>query len=331
MNDLKKFNKGEVYWYINPTKQKNNYCQFDEDQDFISDRPVLIVSDYIDHYGSMVTIAVMTTSSKRFGIEIKYMEGDELITSKILPYRLRTVPVKYLKKYNGRISDDIMEEVDKAINYHLGINKSQYIPKYVLDEKEFVTNQNQNIPEETKTHKYHKYHKPIIINKSPIDISATLAINKNESKISGLISDKYYKETKNYITPGVNVEKAIEKIVHPDKQTKKIYKTKFSSTRDKFISIILDSNEISLQRGISLVTASSIKELAKYEFAIYGERLKRNIKSHKKDLSKLSDKEKYLYLTFGKDELLSLIKKESSAMKYRSQFINDLNLKNYNV
>ena len=44
-----KFNKGEMYWYINPDVKKENYLKEGENQDFLDNRPVLIISNYIFH------------------------------------------------------------------------------------------------------------------------------------------------------------------------------------------------------------------------------------------------------------------------------------------
>ena len=56
-----KFNKGEMYWYINPDVKKENYLKEGENQDFLDNRPVLIISNYIDEYNSSVIIIPTTT------------------------------------------------------------------------------------------------------------------------------------------------------------------------------------------------------------------------------------------------------------------------------
>ena len=76
-----KFNKGEMYWYINPDVKKENYLKEGENQDFLDNRPVLIISDYIDEYNSSVIIIPTTTSPHRNGININMENSDGNVES----------------------------------------------------------------------------------------------------------------------------------------------------------------------------------------------------------------------------------------------------------
>lgn len=337
--NVTKFNKGEIWWYINPNKDKEQYCQFDEDQDFISNRPVVVVSTYVDHYRSSVTIVPLTTSKNRFGIMIDYDNNTEV--SKILPQQIRTVPTEYLKKYVGKLSDDKIKELDNSILYHLGLSDKQ--PMYVKIEKEFVKNQNNKFNYKQKKfdskNRYHyeknnSYKTKNIFKENNDNFQDTqnheheYVSDNKKFEIKSPIDKKWFDKAKN-IKPASDkyMQRTIRKEVHCTKNIGELYNRKFNSIEDKVKAILLNDTELSSKKGIPLTNINQIKDLCCLDIAIRTLKMFDQIKGHKKLLSKLSNNEKYLLLMMDGDMLVSLLRKRDIIIKYRNSFINELGIK----
>lgn len=147
--DVTKFNRGEMYWYINKDVKKEDYLKNGQNQDFLDSRPVLIISNYVDEYDSSVIIIPTTTSDHRYGIDITMSdEKGEIVSTKLMPMRQRYIPIKYLKTFIGKLDDAILEKVYDAIDYHYG--RTNIIPDYVIKDKEMHVKLNNKNKSESK-------------------------------------------------------------------------------------------------------------------------------------------------------------------------------------
>lgn len=129
--DANLFTEGAIYWYENTTNTKKDYENSNLNQDFLVSRPIYILRSNKTTFDEFtINVLVITSSQKRIGIPINI---DGIRNGKILPYNIRSVHTKYLTKYMGHVSKDIMDEVNQSILYHLAFTDKK--PKY-LDEYE---------------------------------------------------------------------------------------------------------------------------------------------------------------------------------------------------
>ena len=108
--------KGEIYLAdLNPTVGS----------EISKIRPVLIVSNDINNqYAATVTIVPITsTTEKIYPFEIFLPKGEGNLTndSKAKANQIRTIDKLRLKKQFGRINEETLREIEKAILIHLGI------------------------------------------------------------------------------------------------------------------------------------------------------------------------------------------------------------------
>lgn len=108
--------KGEIYLAdLNPTVGS----------EISKIRPVLIVSNDINNqYAATVTIVPITsTTEKIYPFEIFLPKGEGNLTndSKAKANQIRTIDKLRLKKQFGRINEETLKEIEKAILIHLGI------------------------------------------------------------------------------------------------------------------------------------------------------------------------------------------------------------------
>lgn len=89
-------------------------------------RPVLIVQNNIgNRHSPTVIIAVLTSKAKRklpTHININSGEGNITMDSTVLLEQLRTIDKYRLQKYVGSVSQNIMDQVDRAMLVSLGLN-----------------------------------------------------------------------------------------------------------------------------------------------------------------------------------------------------------------
>lgn len=128
MADLNVYARGSVYWYVNPYTNKEDYVKDDTNQDFLTSRPVLIVSEFISTAYDHVQVVPLTSNPQRPGIRIHFSIGNG-IYSTILPYNIHYVSVKYLRQYGGQLNRFILNEVYDAMDFHMG--RTDKIPEYI--------------------------------------------------------------------------------------------------------------------------------------------------------------------------------------------------------
>ena len=89
-------------------------------------RPVLIVQNNIGNkHSPTVIVAVLTSKSKRklpTHITINSGEGNIAMDSTVLLEQLRTIDKFRLQKYVGSVSNEVMDQVDRAMLISLGLN-----------------------------------------------------------------------------------------------------------------------------------------------------------------------------------------------------------------
>ncbi|MCA1622521.1 MAG: type II toxin-antitoxin system PemK/MazF family toxin [Acidobacteria bacterium] len=108
--------KGEIYLAdLNPTVGS----------EIAKTRPVLIVSNDINNqYAATVTIVPITsTTEKIYPFEVFLPKGEANLTndSKAKANQIRTTDKLRLKRLLGKINEEILKEIEKAILIHLEI------------------------------------------------------------------------------------------------------------------------------------------------------------------------------------------------------------------
>lgn len=130
--DVNLFAKGSLYWYHNRFTKKSDYGDPTKNQDFITNRPVIIVSENRDEILSTcnVLVALCTTSPRRPGILFESYNYDRtrLIKTTCMPYQLRSVDTCFLTNFQGVVSKSLMAQIMDAIHYHDGLIDTP--PKY---------------------------------------------------------------------------------------------------------------------------------------------------------------------------------------------------------
>ena len=140
--DAELFSEGSIYYYENTSHTKTDYHNPSINQDFIVSRPVYILnSNPIPFDPFTINVLIITSSSNRVGIPINI---DGYKDGKILPYAVYSVHKEYLTTYMGRVSDEMISSVNKAVKYHMGY--SNEVPQYIVDyesntrEREYIVN-----------------------------------------------------------------------------------------------------------------------------------------------------------------------------------------------
>jgi mRNA interferase MazF len=108
--------KGEIYLAdLNPTVGS----------EIAKTRPVLIVSNDINNqYAATVTIVPITsTTEKIYPFEVFLPQGEANLTndSKAKANQIRTIDKLRLRKQLGKINEEILREIERAILIHLEI------------------------------------------------------------------------------------------------------------------------------------------------------------------------------------------------------------------
>lgn len=311
---IKKFNRGEMYWYHNPDVDKNDYGKKGKNQDFLDDRPVLIISDFVNEYDSSVIIISSTTSPHRYGIDVEIVNcGIKEEISKLMPMRIREVPIKYLRGYIGKVDDNTLEKIYNSIDYHFG--RTDVIPDYVIEERLFRENKNKNaiIPEikqeepkkqETKS----KNNKPI-----PEYPELDKMRNKIKGKIGKFPGDGY-----------TEMKEAVYKIKPVNKHIKRLYES-ISSYKSRLKCVTMSSKDISKVYKVTVNQAILIKELCTIEFAIDQLKLMDKLASHELAIKSFNTKNKIIFLTLSNSLLDTVVKKGDVVINYfKSEFIEEI-------
>ena len=110
--------KGEIYLAdLNPTIGS----------EIAKNRPVLIVSNDINNqYADTITVLPITSSTEKiYPFEVFPSKGEGNLTAdlKAKANQIRTIDKLRLKKRFGRISEEKINEIEKAILIHLEIEK----------------------------------------------------------------------------------------------------------------------------------------------------------------------------------------------------------------
>lgn len=140
-----KFAKGSIWHYVNPdTELVKEVRKNKKHIDALLSRPVLIISDNhtYDYFTGTKTVMVVpiTTSKNRIGIPITLVDANgESKESIIMPYNIYNIAYSGLRNWKGSISESLMREVDRAIDYHRGYDVPKPIYTQLLDEEEALT------------------------------------------------------------------------------------------------------------------------------------------------------------------------------------------------
>ena len=136
MKDADLFSEGSIYYYENTTNSKKDYKNDDLNHDFLVSRPVFVLpSNYTPFDLFSVNVLCITSSINRVGIPIN-INGNK--KGKILPYAIYSVHKEYLTTYMGRASDEMIQEVLQAVDYHMKRTDKipPYLQKYVDEQKQ---------------------------------------------------------------------------------------------------------------------------------------------------------------------------------------------------
>lgn len=304
-----KYNKGEMYWYINPDVKKENYLKEGENQDFLDNRPVLIISNYIDEYHSSVIIVPTTTSAHRNGIVID-MENSEgnIEKTSIMPMRPRLVPIQYLKTYIGKLDPDILEEVYESLDFHLG--RSSIIPDYVIKDKKI----HETI---SKKSNFSDINTSDVSSKKYVIMDDITKMRKN---LEGRIDVSLLKSEKDVKSIAYDIKNINKKAM------KKIYDS-IKSIKDKYECANMDNKEIAKKYSININQAIVIKNLCVTEIAIYQLVMINKLLTHNISISSFSLKDKIIFLSIENSELKKYVKKgETVINNYKSKFSKELKI-----
>lgn len=109
--------KGDIYWAnLDPTNGS----------EIAKKRPVLIVSNDVNNrFGSTVTIVPITSGTEKvypFEVLLRTGEGGLRNESKAKANQIRTIDKLRFGNQIGKLSDDKISEIERAILIHLGID-----------------------------------------------------------------------------------------------------------------------------------------------------------------------------------------------------------------
>lgn len=104
-----------------------------------STRPVLIVSsDYGNMHSPVLNVVPLTTADKPCSVNVP-IDSEDGIMSYILCNQIKTIDAKDLIHYISTADDETMAEVEKTINYALGIS-AQRVEKSLKDIETMIQN-----------------------------------------------------------------------------------------------------------------------------------------------------------------------------------------------
>lgn len=130
--DADLFTEGAIYYYENQTNTKKDYYNDFLNHDFMVSRPVYILGSNQSGFDELqIRVLAITSSSRRPGIPINI---TGIKNGKILPYNIRSVGKEYLLKYMGHVNKNIIDEVNRAVKFHLGFSSEK--PKYIIEHEE---------------------------------------------------------------------------------------------------------------------------------------------------------------------------------------------------
>ena len=110
-----KYPRGSIFWAAAP-EETNSSVQG-------GTRPVLVVSNNMNNMHSPVVTVVSLTSQTKpdlpVHVVIPAVSGEGINT--ILCEQIKTIPKEHLKRYCGLLTEEVMQQVEKALATHLGI------------------------------------------------------------------------------------------------------------------------------------------------------------------------------------------------------------------
>ena len=127
-----KFKRGTI-WFCSD----DDYEDANKKRGFINHvqkktRPVLIISsDYGNSHSPVLNVVPLTTVDKRSSVSVAIVSEDGTLSC-ILCNQIKTVDAKQMIKYVSTVDDETMAEVERVINFTLGI-KNQKIEKSLED------------------------------------------------------------------------------------------------------------------------------------------------------------------------------------------------------
>lgn len=127
--DADLFTEGSIYYYENRSNTKSDYLDNSVNHDFLVSRPVLVLKQRpapLDDY--TVNVVTITSSNNRVGIPINI---NGLKNGKIMPNKIYSLHKEYLTQYMGKVSDEIIKEVNESVKYFFGFSDKK--PQYLID------------------------------------------------------------------------------------------------------------------------------------------------------------------------------------------------------
>ena len=322
-----KFNKGEMYWYINPDVKKENYLKEGENQDFLDNRPVLIISNYIDEYNSSVIIIPTTTSPHRNGINIDMENSDGNVEStNLMPMKPRWVPIKYLKTYIGRLDSDILDEVYDALDFHLG--RTSVMPNYVVIDKDIHNKISMTKIKKDESKKVNNETKEDTSEKKKPDVTQLKVTISKNNKFEDIVNMRKSLEGRINIL-NLKSEKDVRDLVYDIKNiNKKAVKKAYESVKsfnDKYLCINGDNKKVAKIYSTNINRAIVIKNICITEIAVWQLVLINKLLTHSISITNFSLRDKIVFLTIENSELKKYIKKgETLINNYKSQFLKEI-------
>lgn len=158
------YGEGELWFYYNNHVSKNDYIDTDKNDDVLSSRPVLILSNSTGATNTNVVVCEITHSPSQPGYIVDIGPGN---SSVILPYKIHTIRTCYLAYRMCVLTPDAFADVKKAVAYHMGL--SNEIPPYyefneICDENEEETNSAKEIIENNEIEEAIKVYDALIRN-----------------------------------------------------------------------------------------------------------------------------------------------------------------------
>lgn len=125
------FVEGEIWYYYNPNVRKTDYIDKNKNDDVLSNRPVLILSNSNGPSNKYVTVCEITHSTNQAGFIINLSPETQSI---IMPHQMHTIKTYYLAYRVSALTSDALSEVKKAVAYHMGLS-DEVPPYYVYTEE----------------------------------------------------------------------------------------------------------------------------------------------------------------------------------------------------
>jgi mRNA-degrading endonuclease toxin of MazEF toxin-antitoxin module len=134
-----KFKRGTIWLYREDEYQETNLRRGFASHVQGKTRPVLIVSsDYGNMHSPVVNVVPLTTADKPCSVNVP-IEHEDGTLNYILCNQIKTVDSKQLSYYMSTIDDETMTEVEKTINYALGISVPR-VEKSIKDIETMIQN-----------------------------------------------------------------------------------------------------------------------------------------------------------------------------------------------